>query len=98
LVHTPVHASWLNQVEVYFSIIQRKALTPNDFASLAEVEERLRLYEELTNREPRPFEWRFDRDKLSRFLARLEARRVAQEKAQAVAEPRAAHTESQPYR
>ena len=34
LVHTPVHASWLNQVEIYFSIIQRKVLTPNDFASL----------------------------------------------------------------
>ena len=45
LVHTPVHASWLNQVEIYFSIIQRKVLTPNDFASLEEVEQRLRLYE-----------------------------------------------------
>src|SRR6202035_3041026 len=59
LVNTPVHASWLNQVEIYFSIIQRKVLTPNDFASLAEVEERLRLYEELTNRTPRPFAWKF---------------------------------------
>ena len=57
----PVHASWLNQVEIYFSIIQRKVLTPNDFASLEEVEQRLRLYEELSNREPRPFQWRFDR-------------------------------------
>ena len=56
LVHTPVHASWLNQVEIYFSIIQRKVLTPNDFASLEEVEQRLRLYEELSNREPRPFQ------------------------------------------
>ncbi len=61
LVHTPVHASWLNQVEIYFSIIQRKVLTPNDFASLEEVEQRLRLHEELSNREPRPFEWKFDR-------------------------------------
>ena len=42
LVHTPVHASWLNQVEIYFSLVQRKVLTPNDFASLAEVEQRLR--------------------------------------------------------
>ena len=58
LVHTPVHASWLNQVEIYFSIIQRKVLTPNDFASLDEVEQRPRLYEELTNREPRPFDWK----------------------------------------
>ena len=30
LIHTPVHASWLNQVEIYFSIVQRKILTPND--------------------------------------------------------------------
>jgi DDE superfamily endonuclease len=71
LVHTPVHASWLNQVEIYFSIIQRKVLTPNDFASLDEVEHRLRLYEELTNREPRPFDWKFDRVKLVEFLERL---------------------------
>ena len=74
LVHTPVHASWLNQVEIYFSIIQRKVLTPNDFPSLAAVEQRLRLYEELTNQEPRPFDWRFNRQALMDFLKRLEAR------------------------
>jgi DDE superfamily endonuclease len=76
LVHTPVHASWLNQVEIYFSIIQRKVLTPNDFASLDEVEQRLRLYEELTNREPRPFDWKFNRAALQAFLAKLEAKRA----------------------
>jgi hypothetical protein len=75
LVHTPVHASWLNQVEIYFSIIQRKVLTPNDFASLEEVEQRLRLYEALSNREPHPFEWKFDRAALLKFLAKLEAKR-----------------------
>ena len=75
LVHTPVHASWLNQVEIYFSIIQRKVLTPNDFASLEEVEQRLRLYEELSNREPRPFNWKFDRAALQVFLRKLEPKR-----------------------
>jgi hypothetical protein len=75
LVHTPVHASWLNQVEIYFSIIQRKVLTPNDFASLEEVEQRLMLYEELSNREPRPFDWKFDRAALQAFLKRLDAKR-----------------------
>jgi hypothetical protein len=75
LVHTPVHASWLNQVEIYFSIIQRKVLTPNDFANLEEVEQRLHLYEQLTNREPRPFEWKFDRAALKKFLTKLEAKR-----------------------
>jgi DDE superfamily endonuclease len=41
VVHTPVHASWLNQVEIYFSIVQRKALTPSDFRSLVELEDHL---------------------------------------------------------
>src|SRR5213079_1003283 len=41
LVHTPVHASWLNQVEIYFSVVQRKVLTPNDFSSLADLQQRL---------------------------------------------------------
>ena len=52
LIHTPVHASWLNQVEIYFSIIQRKVLTPNDFATLDAIRLRLALYEELSNRTP----------------------------------------------
>ena len=71
LVHTPVHASWLNQVEIYFSLVQRKVLTPNDFANLQEVELRLRLYEELTNRDPRPFDWKFTRYDLFNLLQRL---------------------------
>jgi hypothetical protein len=78
LVHTPVHASWLNQVEIYFSLVQRKVLTPNDFASLQDVEVRLHLYEELTNRDPRPFNWKFDRRKLTDWLQRLAAKQAAQ--------------------
>lgn len=77
LVHTPVHASWLNQVEIYFSIIQRKVLTPNDFASLEEVEQRLLLYEELSNQDPRPFRWNFTRGKLLDLLHRIEEKRQA---------------------
>jgi DDE superfamily endonuclease len=74
LVHTPVHGSWLNQVEIYFSMVQRKVLTPNDFADLDEVEERLRLYEELTNSQPRPFDWRFTKADLMDLLRRLESK------------------------
>jgi hypothetical protein len=70
LVHTPVHASWLNQVEIYFSIIQRKVLTPNDFATLEAVRVRLRLYEELSNRTPRPFAWKFTRQDMLDWLKR----------------------------
>jgi transposase len=70
LVHTPIHASWLNQVEIYFSIIQRKVLTPNDFASLEAVRLRLALYEELSNRTPNPFQWKFTRQDLLSWLKR----------------------------
>ncbi len=77
LVHTPVHASWLNQVEIYFSIIQRKVLTPNDFADLEAIRLRLAFYEELSNQSPTPFQWKFDRTKLATLLAKIEARRMA---------------------
>ena len=52
LVHTPVHASWLNQVEIYFAIIQRQVLTPNDFADLEALRLRLALYEEFSTKQP----------------------------------------------
>ncbi len=45
-LHTPVHASWLNQVEIYFSVIQRKVLSPNDFESTAEVTDRLLRFQQ----------------------------------------------------
>jgi hypothetical protein len=77
VVHTPVHASWLNQVEIYFSIIQRKVLTPNDFADLEAVRLRLALYEELSNQHPTPFRWKFDRTKLTALLAKIEVRQKA---------------------
>lgn len=76
LVHTPVHASWLNQVEIYFSLLQRKVLTPNDSASLQELELRIKLYEELTNRQAKPFDWTFTKYDLFKLLQRL-ARRAA---------------------
>jgi hypothetical protein len=76
LVHTPVHASWLNQVEVYFALLQRKALTPNDSANLQELELRIRLYEELTNQQPRPFDWRFTKYDLFNLLQRLASRQA----------------------
>src|SRR5262249_32471473 len=50
---TPMHASWLYQVEIYFSILKWKAPPPKDFATSIGVEERLWLYEALTNRSVR---------------------------------------------
>ena len=63
-VHLPIHASWLNQVEIYFSIVQRKVLTPVDFNSLPEVEERLLGFQERFQEVAKPFDWKFTRDEL----------------------------------
>jgi len=66
LVHLPIHASWLNQIEIYFSVVQRKVLTPNDFTSLGEAEERLLGFQERYQEVARPFEWKFTRADLIR--------------------------------
>lgn len=77
LVHTPVPASWLKQVEIYFSIIQRKVLTPNDCADLEALRLRLALYEELSNQHPTPVQGKVDRAKLTALFAKIEARHRA---------------------
>lgn len=67
-VHLPTHASWLNQIELYFSILQRKALTPKDFKNLDALSERLLGFQERYNRTARPFRWKFTREKLKERL------------------------------
>ncbi len=64
-------------VEISFSIIQRKVLTPNDFADLDALRLRLASYEELSNQSPKPFQWKFDRAKLTTLLAKIEVRQRA---------------------
>ena len=71
VVHLPVHASWLNQIEIYFSIVQRKVVTPNDFSSLAAIEERLIGFQARFEQTARPFEWKFNRADLALLMARL---------------------------
>jgi hypothetical protein len=71
LVHGPVHASWLNQVEIYFSIIQRKVLTPSDFGSVQEVAATLAQFERRYESIAHPFEWKFTRRDLAKLLAKL---------------------------
>jgi hypothetical protein len=72
LVHLPVHASWLNQIEIYFSVVQRKVVLPNDFTDLAEVEARLLAFERRYQQTAAPFDWRFTRSDLDRLLHRLD--------------------------
>ncbi len=77
LVHTPVHASWLNQVEIYFSIVQRKVVTPNDFTSLRELEDRLLAFQRRYEQTATPFQWTFTRADLADLLAKLKAKALA---------------------
>jgi hypothetical protein len=73
-VHGPIHASWLNQIEIYFSIIQRKVLTPNDFPSLAAVKQRLLAFQTHYEAMAQPFEWKFTRHDLARLLNKFQSR------------------------
>ena len=75
-VHGPIHASWLNQIEIYFSIIQRKVLTPNDFPCLEAVAERLANFERYFESIAHRFEWKFTRTDLNALIARMRGRRA----------------------
>ncbi|MFJ7495864.1 helix-turn-helix domain-containing protein [Streptomyces sp. NPDC097727] len=72
MVHTPVHASWTNQVEIFFSVVQRKVVVPNDFTNLDQVRDRLRAFEDRYNATARPFQWKFTTSDLDYLLARLD--------------------------
>jgi hypothetical protein len=71
LLHTPNHASWLNQVEIYFSIVQRKVLMPNDFLSLHDVPQRFAEFERYYEEVARTFQWKFTRKDLAELLGGL---------------------------
>ena len=73
LIHLPVHASWLDQAEIYFSVVQRKVLTPNDFTSLDQIRDRLAAFETRYNAIARPFSWKFTRTDLDDLLDRIDA-------------------------
>jgi len=70
-IHTPVHASWLNQIEIYFSVVQRKLLTPNDFQDLDELENKILDFQMQYEKIAKPFEWKFTRKDLSELLERI---------------------------
>lgn len=71
LLHTPVHASWLNQCEIYFPVVQRKVVTPNDFYDLADVQATLEAFQEHYNFAARPFNWKYTTKDLDDLLDRL---------------------------
>ncbi len=71
MIHTPVHASWLNQIEVFFSVIQKKVVTPNDFASLDQLSRTLLAFVDRYNQTARPFNWKFTTTDLHDLLRRI---------------------------
>jgi hypothetical protein len=72
-----IHASWPNQIEIYFSIVQRKVVTPNDFKSLNELEQRLLAFQQRYEETASPFQWTFTRKDLTTLLAKIENKRLA---------------------
>jgi hypothetical protein len=72
LIHLPVHASWLNQAEIFFSILQRKVLTPNELTDLDALTARILAFQDRYNATATPFDWRFTRADLDRLLRRLD--------------------------
>ena len=56
--HTPTHASWLNQIEIWFSILSRSALKGASFTSPRHVREAIDRFVEVHNKNAAPFEWR----------------------------------------
>jgi len=77
LVHTPVHASWLNQIEVYFSIVQRKLLTPSAFDDLGALKRDLIAFQIRYQRSAKPFKWAFTRRDLHVLLVKLKSHKAA---------------------
>lgn len=77
LVHLPVHASWLNQIEIVFSVIQRKIIKPADFADLDALAERLIAFEHRYNLTAKPFDWRFTRTNLLDLCKRIDAHQTS---------------------
>jgi len=71
LIHLPVHASWLNQIEIYFSILQRKALTPNYFSSLDDLATTIMAFQKRYEQAAKPFEWKFTKDDLEKMMSKL---------------------------
>jgi hypothetical protein len=76
LVHLPVHASWLNQIEIVFSVIQRKVVKPADFADLDTLAQRLIDFEPRYNAAAKPFDWKFTRTDLDDLIRRIDAHRA----------------------
>jgi len=71
-VSLPVHASWLNQIEIYFSIVQRKVLTPLDVTNKATLTKRLLDFQDYYQEVAKPFSWKFSAEDLKNRLKAIQ--------------------------
>lgn len=60
LHNTPTHASWLNQVELFFSILQRRLLRYGEFDSVEDLADRIIAFIKDYNRRAKPFRWTYN--------------------------------------
>jgi hypothetical protein len=74
----PAHASWLDQAEIYFSIVQRKVINPSDFTGLSQIHHCLTAFETRCNAIARPFGRTFTRTNLDDLLHRSGAHEKTQ--------------------
>ena len=79
-IHTPEHASWLNQIEIYFSILQRKLLTPKDFDELKILEHQLLAFRDHYEKIAKPLKWEFTKKDFNKIFLRLSSDTVHHEK------------------
>lgn len=73
MIHTPVHASWLNQIEIFFSILSRKALAGQSFDNTDQLATRIIAFQNWYNTSSQPFNWTWNRHELNDYLKRLTA-------------------------
>jgi len=67
---TPTHASWLNQVECFFSILTRRQLQRGSHLSVRELEAAIQEFLDAHNEDPRPFRWTKSADEILDRLTR----------------------------
>ena len=96
LIHLPVHASWLNQVEIYFSVVQRKVVSPNDFHSLSDVESRLLDFQQHYEQIATPVEMEVHQERSERATRAHRRPRSRRPHARCLTRPRMRHRNSVP--
>ena len=90
-VFTPKHGSWLNQVELWFSVLARRFLRRGDFSSPAEFEARLRRFlDDYNEHQAHPYRWTYTGEPLVRGTPFSQTRRQ-QRRGRAWSSPRPAH-------